>query len=215
MRRVLGYVTIWCGATVLAISLAWFGVRDVLRAEVTDEPYPGVAIAAARTGRPPTPAPTTPAAPTPRSTPARTSSPAVAPTRETTARPAGPSAAPVTTRPPATAAARSSPSREPASSRVPRKPSASPKPSRETSRPASAPKQSSQVKVVTVKGGQVSFATDNNECRLLSATPAAGYEAKVSGNVGWIRVDLTQGEHGSSVFCTWHGHAPMTDTWEY
>ncbi|MEV5408953.1 hypothetical protein AB0K60_08950 [Thermopolyspora sp. NPDC052614] len=214
MRRALGYVTIWCGATVLAISLAWFGVRDVLRAEVTDEPYPGVAIAVARTGRPPDPAPaTTPATPTPGSTPTPTSDSSATPARKATGRPAGPSAAPVTTRPPATSAARPSPTRKPTASRVPRKPTTSPKPSHTTT--TSAPEQSGQVKVVTVKGGQVSFATDNNECRLLSATPAAGYEAKVSGNVGWIRVDLIQGEHGSSVFCTWHNQVPMTDTWEF
>ncbi|MFD0665438.1 hypothetical protein [Thermocatellispora tengchongensis] len=69
--------------------------------------------------------------------------------------------------------------------------------------------------VVRVKGGQVSFDTGGGECRLISASPAAGYEAKVSGNVQWIRVDLIKGEHGSSVFCTWNGHPPMTDVWEF
>lgn len=227
MRRVLGYAMIWCGATALAISLAWFGVRDVLRAEVTDEPYPGVAVAAARTGRPPAPPDATSAAAPPTSTPAASTSanttapsatPSAAPARRTSrpsAAPAtstGPSTRPTVTELPATAA-RATPSRRPTASRTPAKPPASKAPS---PTPTSSARQgSSQVKVVTVKGGQVSFAIENNECRLLSASPAAGYEAKVSGNVGWIRVDLLKGEHGSTVFCTWHGHGPATDVWEF
>jgi len=211
MRRVLGYLTIWCGATVLAISLAWFGVRDVLRAEVADTPYPGVAVAEARTGRPPTP--TVAAAP-----PTVTASPATPVSRPKRDKPADrpatrpPATASATTAPAATASARPTPSRTP--TRTPaRKPTRSPKPTTAPERPD--PEPASDVKVVNVKGGQVSFAIDGGECRLLSATPAAGYEARVSGNVGWIRVDLMKGEHGSSVFCTWHGHAPMTDVYEF
>lgn len=202
MRRVLGYLMMWCGATALAVSLAWFGVRDVLRAEVTDEPYPGVAVAAARTGRPPTPTPVT--------------APASAPGATPTPKRADPSATPPAAKPAATTSTRPSPTRAPTPARTPAgRPAASAKPSPKPTRPSAAPARSAQVKVVTVKGGQVSFATDNDECRLLSATPAAGYEAKVSGNVQWIRVDLIKGEHGSSVFCTWNGHPPMTDIWEF
>jgi Predicted membrane protein len=214
MRRVLGYLTIWCGATALAISLAWFGVRDVLRAEV-DTPYPGVAVAEARTGRPPTPTAAAPPTATPAATPAA-ATPVSRPERDRPAdRPATrpPSAGPVTSRPAATASARPTPSRGPSRTPARRRPTASPKPSTPPAEPD--PGSSSDVKVVHVKGGQVSFAIENGECRLLSATPAAGYEARVSGNVGWIRVDLMKGEHGSSVFCTWHGHAPMTDVYEF
>jgi hypothetical protein len=185
MRRVVGYLAIWCGATALSICLAWFGVRDVLRAEVTDAPYPGLPAAEARTGRPPTPAATGPPV-----------SPAVPPPATATARPA--------------ATRRPTPARTSAS---PRATAARTTPAATRRPPGSRP--SAEVKVVNVKGGQVSFAIENGECRLMSATPAAGYEARVSGNVGWIRVDLMKGEHGSSVFCTWHGHEPATDVWEY
>lgn len=215
MRRVVGYLAIWCGATALSICLAWFGVRDVLRAEVIDAPYPSLPVAEARTGRPPTPAAV--AAPPTATSPAAT--PAARPRRAT------PSQPPATTRPAATTsppsvltptATRPAATRRPAPTRT----SASPRATATRSTPPATrrppgPEPSSEVKVVNVKGGQVSFAIENGECRLLSATPAAGYEARVSGNVGWIRVDLMKGDHGSSVFCTWHGHGPATDVWEF
>lgn len=37
MRQTLGFIAMWCGATVLAASLTWFGVRDVLRSQVFDD----------------------------------------------------------------------------------------------------------------------------------------------------------------------------------
>ncbi|MGW3343767.1 hypothetical protein ACWDA3_10690 [Nonomuraea rubra] len=72
MRRALKYAAIWCGATVVAVSVSWFGVRDVLRDEFVDdvdvEPFLAQTIAAderAVTRRPATPAPATPAPVTP------------------------------------------------------------------------------------------------------------------------------------------------------
>ncbi|MFC4111946.1 hypothetical protein [Nonomuraea zeae] len=50
MRRALRYVAIWCGATVVAVSVSWFGVRGVLRSEFVDdvdvEPFLAQTIAA-------------------------------------------------------------------------------------------------------------------------------------------------------------------------
>ncbi|WP_189244034.1 hypothetical protein [Planobispora rosea] len=34
MRQTLGFIAVWFGATVMAISIAWFGVRDVLHSGV-------------------------------------------------------------------------------------------------------------------------------------------------------------------------------------
>lgn len=75
------------------------------------------------------------------------------------------------------------------------------------------PKPRGDVKVVTVKGGEVAFTIGAAGCGLVSATPNSGYTAKVSKNDGWIRVDLVQAEHGSAVFCI--GAERRTDTWEY
>jgi hypothetical protein len=214
MRRVLWYVAVWCGATGLAISLAWFGVRDVLRAEVAPEGYGAVPVAVVtRTGPPPTRAPGGVTTLTPESARTPTRPPVRRPAAEPKADPtAGPGAEPSAPRTPVPAPTRprtTSPARP-----LTQTPLRSPiqTPAQASARSSPAP---TDVKVITVKGGQVSFSTAGGECKLLWATPAAGYEAKVSGNVGWIRVDLTQGEHGSSVFCTWHGFAPTTDVYEF
>ncbi|WP_146104172.1 hypothetical protein [Nonomuraea solani] len=37
MRRAVRYTAIWCGATVVAVSVSWFGVRGVLRNEFVDD----------------------------------------------------------------------------------------------------------------------------------------------------------------------------------
>ncbi|MEV0582191.1 hypothetical protein [Nonomuraea sp. NPDC050310] len=74
-------------------------------------------------------------------------------------------------------------------------------------------KSGKDLKVLTVKGGEVVFRLDRNGCALVSATPKSGYTTRVSRNDGWIRVDLAQGAHGSAAFCI--GSERRTDTWEY
>ncbi|MFD1545368.1 hypothetical protein [Nonomuraea guangzhouensis] len=69
------------------------------------------------------------------------------------------------------------------------------------------------LRVVSVKGGEVAFTLGPEGCRLVSATPRGGYTAKVARNTGWIRVDLVKGEHGSGVWCI--SGEQRTDTWEY
>lgn len=134
------YAAIWCGATVVAVGVSWFGVRDVLRSEFVDD----VLVRPAQ---------------------AQTSS---AKKTET----------PVPTR--------------------------TPTPRRTTK---------GNVKVVPVKGGEVAFAFEQKGCRLVSATPASGYTAKVVKHPDWIRVDLVKGGHGTGVWCI--GKERRTDTWEY
>ncbi|WP_214320628.1 hypothetical protein [Nonomuraea sediminis] len=139
MRRALRYIAIWCGATAVAVSVSWFGVRGVLRDEFVDdvrvEPFLAQTVAGDHRA------------------------PMVTPTPRRTTREPGP------------------------------------------------------VKVIEVKGGEVAFRLDANGCRLVSASPRAGYTAKVSRNDGWIRVDLAKDGHGSGVWCI--GHERRTDTWEY
>ncbi|MFI7699285.1 hypothetical protein [Nonomuraea sp. NPDC049480] len=96
MRRAFRYVAIWCGATVIAVSVSWFGVRGVLRSEFVDDvdvqPFAARTVAAPQARKPapatPSPVTSTPATPTPATpTPRRTTKQAVTPKR--TESPAG------------------------------------------------------------------------------------------------------------------------------
>ncbi|GAA0366550.1 hypothetical protein GCM10010151_65610 [Actinoallomurus spadix] len=73
-------------------------------------------------------------------------------------------------------------------------------------RPTSSPH--TDARSYTLTGGQVVLSMTATSARLVSATPAAGYEVRTWHAPGWLRVDFTQGAHTSSLFCTWNGHAP-------
>ncbi|WP_436764020.1 hypothetical protein [Streptosporangium sp. V21-05] len=228
MRQTLGFVAVWCGATVLAISVAWFGVRDVLRSEVFDDAsVEPLNAAIGRTGDSVLP-PGAPTGPPAVGTPAASSTaPGRTPAPRLTTPPARDTARPRPDRSPSRPAATPARARETGLSR----PGPSASPSRSASRPAAsraapsssaAPKAAAtrtqsisteNLRVVNVKGGSVSFAIESGVCRLIAAAPNAGYEAKVASATGWIRVDLVQGQHGSAVFCI--GGENRTDLWEY
>ncbi|MBO3744626.1 hypothetical protein J5X84_01005 [Streptosporangiaceae bacterium NEAU-GS5] len=96
MRRAVAYSLAWCGATALAVGVAWLGVRDVLRDTVLDQPPlpPVASIGQAPIGQVPTgqasisqlaaPAATTQRAAPPTPTPSR---PRATPSRLTQATP--------------------------------------------------------------------------------------------------------------------------------
>ncbi|MEV8636188.1 hypothetical protein AB0395_31495 [Streptosporangium sp. NPDC051023] len=223
MRQTLGFIAVWCGATVLAASVTWFGVRDVLRSQVFDDVrVESLNAALSRMeaesvplGTPTGPA-TLPAPPSAQPTPGRR-----APT---------PTARHSTLSPRVTGSpqddhkvlAHSRNSTTPGSSRST---IAALKPARTAAalpgpvRTSTAPSPSAQMaandrtRVVTVKNGSVSFTIDAGVCRLVAATPNPGFEAQVSQADGWVRVDLVQGQHGSAVYCV--GKESRTDVWEY
>lgn len=176
MRRALRYAAIWCGATAVAVSVSWFGVRGVLGGgfdgDVRLLPFEPEAVADGATPTPPW-----------------------AVTRTPERRTAGPSTSAPSTSAPSTSG--------PAAQRP-----------RRSSLPTKTPAAGGgELKVVTVRGGEVAFRLGAADCRLVSATPATGYTAKVTRATGWIRVDLARGEHGTGVWCI--GHERRTDTWEY
>ncbi|GAA4060453.1 hypothetical protein GCM10022248_30290 [Nonomuraea soli] len=177
------YVALWALATAVAISIAWFGVRGVLRGELSDVVIEPVA---ARTVSGPE------AVPLPAS--ARPTSAKPVPSRSTPAEPTA------------------EPSAESSRTPVRPRPTASRKPSA-TRAPSPSPQVAGNVRVVTAKGGEVTFTVGDEGCRLVSATPKSGYTAKVTETADWIRVDLVQGDHGSAIFCV--GRERRTDLWEY
>ncbi|MBB5785373.1 hypothetical protein [Nonomuraea jabiensis] len=86
MRRALRYAAIWCGATAVAVSVSWFGVRGVLRDEFVDdvgvEPFVAQTIAADE-------APLTLTSPSPTPSPSRASGkPVKSPTKSPVKSPA-------------------------------------------------------------------------------------------------------------------------------
>jgi hypothetical protein len=110
--------------------------------------------------------------------------------------PVSPAADP-STAPPPSATGRATPKKRP------RRPA----PSRSAStRPAPSPHTDTQS--YTLAGGQVVLSITATSARLVSATPAAGYEVRTWHAPGWLRVDFTKDGHTSSLFATWNGHAP-------
>ncbi|MFI0354467.1 hypothetical protein [Actinomadura sp. 9N407] len=119
----------------------------------------------------------------------------------------------------------SGPSPEPTTSSEP-DPSSSPSPARSepgdrsttkpTARRSASPRApSGRVRTYVVKSGRVVLEMSADSARLVSASPNSGFQAKVWRNDEWLRVDLTDGVHGSAVFATWNGHPPMVQIYEY
>jgi hypothetical protein len=66
----------------------------------------------------------------------------------------------------------------------------------------------------TLKGGRATIAVRERDCRMVSATPADGYELKVWEESHWLRITFLQGAKESSAFCTWNALPPRLDTYE-
>ncbi|MCA2219630.1 hypothetical protein [Nonomuraea aurantiaca] len=116
---------------------------------------------------------------------------------------------------PATPTSPTTPARTPTPTKTPT-PTRTPAPTKPAVRKTQAPapaRTPKNLRVVSVKGGEVAFTLGPDGCRLVSATPRSGYSTKVARNTGWIRVDLVKGEHGSGVWCI--SGEQRTDTWEY
>ncbi|MCO5968851.1 hypothetical protein [Actinoallomurus soli] len=87
---------------------------------------------------------------------------------------------------------------------------ASPRPS--SARPTPSPH--TDARSYTLTGGQVVLSMTATSARLVSATPAGGYEVRTWHAPGWLRVDFTKDAHTSTLFCTWNGHAPAVQVQE-
>ncbi|MEV5704571.1 hypothetical protein [Actinoallomurus sp. NPDC052274] len=108
---------------------------------------------------------------------------------------------------PASAAAPSSPSPPGPTVRATPKRTVRQAPARPSS-PRPTPSPHTDTRSYTLAGGQVVLSMTATAARLVSATPAAGHEVRTWHAAGWLRVDFTEGDHTSSLFCTWNGHAP-------
>nr|WP_308108490.1 hypothetical protein [Streptomyces antimicrobicus] len=181
MHRGLVHAFAWLLATGAAVTLSWWGVRTVMSGTAYDRP-----LAVPLTTRPLS------------SSPYGGDGGAAGGGAQPSA--SGPSASP-------SGAGTSSPSPtpSPSSSRPAVKPSAgrSADPSRDDGAGAGG-----EVKGYTVAGGRVVFALAEESAELVSATPAGGWRIQVWKQPYWIRVTFSRDGRESSVFCTWHDHAP-------
>ncbi|GAA0430578.1 hypothetical protein Acor_46310 [Acrocarpospora corrugata] len=191
LPRAIGYTLAWCGATALAVTVAWLGVGQVLHNTVLgDEPLAPVLLAAPPTGvsgvsRALSPPPSIPASPKPKPTKAPRPSKQVRPTEP----------APETTAP------------------RPQTPRESPAPSRAAT-PSSQATPGEVLHTFTLRGGRATIAVREKDCRMVSATPADGYELKVWDESHWLRITFLQGTKESSAFCVWNALPPRLDTYE-
>ncbi|MFF4418908.1 hypothetical protein ACFYY8_40795 [Streptosporangium sp. NPDC001559] len=239
MRQTWGFVVVWCAATVLAAGITWLGVRDVLTSQVFDDArVESLDAELSRIGavaipsKPPTGTAgvTGPPSSSPqgRHTPGTyvsplgrrgTSQPRATGLprgdrkgsvgsrrisgheRQPDDSPSKPSATGTPTKPPAKAPTKA--------------PTATPEPEKASATPSPTPHLAAEggTKTVSSKNGSVAFSIEGGVCRVVSANPNPGYEAKVTQAEGWIRVDLVQGDHGSAIYCV--GGESRTDVWEY
>lgn len=188
LPRAIGYTLAWCGATALAVVVAWLGVGEVLHATVLAEDPPAPVVVAAPTGVSGVAREVT--------TPAARPSP--------TLRPRGtPRESPRQTRP--------TPRPTPKVT-APVKPDPAPRPSPSPSTPSAGTGE--VLHTFTLKGGRAVVAVRAEDCRMVSATPADGYELKVWDEPYWLRITFLAQGHESSAFCTWNALPPRLDTYE-
>jgi hypothetical protein len=96
-------------------------------------------------------------------------------------------------------------------------PSSSPSSSSRSSTSAPPPSSSSapagDVRSYQLTGGRVALELGPASARLVSATPAPGWQMQTWSADGWLRVDFSRpGSNTSSLFATWNGHPPTVQT---
>ncbi|MCI2418986.1 hypothetical protein MOQ72_16195 [Saccharopolyspora sp. K220] len=86
-----------------------------------------------------------------------------------------------------------------------------------TPKPSPSPTEdASDVRTYEVEGGAVVLSVRPDRAELISATPRSGYTVQTwDQQDGWLRVEFTAGQHGSSVIATWHDGPTRVQTQEY
>ncbi|GAA4835036.1 hypothetical protein [Saccharopolyspora rosea] len=77
------------------------------------------------------------------------------------------------------------------------------------------PEPTDDVRGYDVLGGQVVLAVSPDGAELVSATPNQGYTVQTWQNEGWLRVEFTRGEHGSTVIASWYEHPTTVERFEH
>ncbi|WP_235883618.1 hypothetical protein [Saccharopolyspora elongata] len=118
---------------------------------------------------------------------------------------------PTTTAPPPPPPPTTEPSPEPTSTTMD-----APAPERTPTPSPSRTTDSGEVRTYYAKGGKVVLSVHADGAKLVSATPRPGYTVQTWDQAaGWLRVEFTAGQHGSSVIATWHDSPTSVQTIEY
>jgi hypothetical protein len=88
------------------------------------------------------------------------------------------------------------------------------KPPRSSAPASPSPTRTGNVKSYNVRGGRVVFDLGERSASLVSATPDSEWQMQVWKQPEWIRVNFSQGDSTTSVFCTWNGHPPTVEVVE-
>jgi hypothetical protein len=96
------------------------------------------------------------------------------------------------------------------SERTPKRPAPGP-----TDTPASTPTNTPTIKGYSSPGGQIVLELRPTSVELVSAVPAAGYQAETWKTDYWIRIDFVKGERRSSLIASWYQQAPVVQQTEF
>ncbi|GAA5163060.1 hypothetical protein [Amycolatopsis dongchuanensis] len=97
--------------------------------------------------------------------------------------------------------------------------SSSPPPTSSTTRtttstppPVTSSSAAGDVRAYQLTGGRVVLELGATSAKLVSATPAEGWQVQAWQADGWLRVDFRRDGTTSSCFVTWNGHPPSVQT---
>ncbi|MFV2179660.1 hypothetical protein ACFHW2_21875 [Actinomadura sp. LOL_016] len=82
-------------------------------------------------------------------------------------------------------------------------------------RSSAPPSPAGRSRTYAVRSGRVVLDVREHGARLVSASPEQGFEVREWRQDTWLRVELTDGEHGSAVIATWHDHPTLVQVYEY
>ncbi|WP_066373164.1 hypothetical protein [Herbidospora mongoliensis] len=206
--RAIGYTVAWCGATALAVGVAWFGVSGVLRTALGDgEPLTPLVVAAPQPNvvsgvrrEPPSPEAAVPPSEPPASIQVTPTAAAATPRPRKT---------PAATRRPTVTATTSEPKPTP-----PPAPKQSQAPQPSPSAQSQAAQSEEKLHTFNLNGGRATVAVREKDCRIVSATPAEGWELQTWTEPYWLRITFLRDGKESSAFCTWNALPPRLDTYE-
>ncbi|MCP3819547.1 hypothetical protein NLX86_15985 [Streptomyces sp. A3M-1-3] len=191
MQRGLVHGLAWSLATGAAVTLSWWGVHTVMAGTAYDRPR-ALPISAEAARKTPAPLSSATQRPETSASPDKSGEPPTTPDGKPSGRP----------------------SRGASNSTPPSGPGTSGSGSGSGSGPGSGSASAGNVKGYTVDGGRVVFDLGDTSAELVSATPSAGWQMQVWKQPTWIRVTFTRDGRELSVFCTWHDHPPLVETYE-